>query len=166
MDPFLYLTTTPLAYWHWLAIGFLLMALELILPGVFLLWIGLAAVIVGVVAGIFGLEVLAAQLAVFAVLVLSIVVGVRKYRDKIMGKPSDQPTLNDRTAALIGKEYVATEALINGRGRLKIGDSWWSAETTAAETLPAETRVKIIKAESGVLVVEKVQKTLIKYNIN
>ena len=41
---------STLGTWNWLIFGFILMALELAAPGVFLFWLGLAALLVGLLS--------------------------------------------------------------------------------------------------------------------
>ena len=41
---------STLGTWNWLIFGFILMALELLAPGIFLFWLGLAALLVGLVS--------------------------------------------------------------------------------------------------------------------
>ena len=62
--------------------------------------------------------------------------------------------LNRRTRRLIGREAVLTQAIVNGRGRIAIEDSWWSVE---GPDLPEASRVRIIGAKGSVLAVEPVQ---------
>jgi membrane protein implicated in regulation of membrane protease activity len=116
---------SQLGPWNWMALGFVLLILEILVPGVFLLWIGLAALIVG------GLSLLlwdasfwAWQLQVVLFLALSIACAL--IGKKIMGNRgdvTDQPLLNQRGAQLIGRIATLTEPIVDGRGRVKIGDT-------------------------------------------
>lgn len=137
--------SSELGPWNWMVLGFVLLALEIVLPGFFLLWIGLAALIVGAVslflwdAGFWTWHV---QVLLF--LVLSLVCAyVGKRVMKTSGDMSDQPLLNQRGAQLIGRVATLTEPIANGRGRVRIGDTMWRV---SGPDLPAGARVKVIGA--------------------
>ena len=81
----------------------------------------------------------------------SIVVYVKYFRDK--ERPSDQPLLNRRGEQLVGQVYVLDQALVDGRGRIKIGDAYWTAE---GEDLPQGARVRVVSAHNMSLQVRAV----------
>ncbi|HEY6632761.1 MAG TPA: NfeD family protein [Rhizobiaceae bacterium] len=131
--------------WNWMVLGFVLLTLEILLPGVFILWIGLAALIVGAAslmlwdASFWSWEV---QVVTFLALALvSAIVG-----KKIMGSArdtSDQPLLNRRGEQLVGRTATLTEPITDGRGRVKIGDTVWRV---SGPDLPAGTKVRVTSA--------------------
>ena len=131
--------------WNWMVLGFVLLALEILVPGVFLLWIGLAALIVGALSLMLweaSFWVWEFQVVVF--LALSLVSAFAG--KKIMGgrgNDSDQPLLNKRGAQLIGRTATLSEPITNGRGRIKIGDTMWRV---AGPDLPAGTTVRVTSA--------------------
>ena len=134
----------------WAAIALLLFAAEAMAPGAFMLWLGFAAVVVflGVLL-VPGIPVLA-QAAIFVVLsFVSIQVYRRWFRKR--EKPSDQPALNRRTAALVGRVVPLERAIVDGRGRVQIADAFW--EVTGPE-LPVGAHVRVIGAEGMTLTVE------------
>lgn len=67
------------------------------------------------------------------------------------GGKSDHPFLNKRSAKFVGDTYTLDEPIVNGKGRMKVGESWWRVE---GPDLPAQTRVKVIAASGVVLKVE------------
>jgi hypothetical protein len=143
-----------IVFWHWLAFGAFLLIVELLAPGVFFLWMAQAAAITGVL--LFFLPSLGweAQIAVFSVLsVLSVALARRFVKRHPIA--SDQPLLNRRTAHYIGRVFTLDRPIINGQGKLKIDDSLWKIR---GEDCEAGTQVKVVDADSVVLVVRKANK--------
>ena len=134
----------------WAAIALLLFAAEALAPGAFMLWLGFAAVVVFVVVLFFsGIPVLA-QAAIFVVLsFVSIQVYRRWFRKR--EKPSDQPALNRRTVALIGRVVPLERAIVDGHGRVQIADAFWEV---AGPDLPAHAHVRVTGADGMTLTVE------------
>ena len=134
----------------WAAVALLLFAAEAMAPGAFMLWLGLAAAVVFVVVLLFsGIPVLA-QVAIFIVLsFVSIQVYRRWFRNR--EKPSDQPALNRRTAALVGRVVPLERAIVDGRGRVQIADAYWDV---AGPELPAGVPVRVTGADGMTLQVE------------
>jgi inner membrane protein len=130
----------------WLSIGLVLCIAEMIVPGVFLMWLGIAALLTGLIVFLVPIP-LAAQLALFAVLaVASVYIGRRWSASAEI--PSDDPMLNDRLARLVGEPVVVEDAIVGGRGRVRVGDSVWPATGPDA---PAGTRLTVTGASGGVL---------------
>ena len=145
-----------LGSWLWWIIGLVLLILEIILPGVFMLWFGIAAIIVGTISLTLGESALwpwQAQLIAFAVLSLVSAVVGRKYWYNTH-PDTDQPNLNERGAQMIGKISTLTDPLENGRGRVKLGDTIWRV---VGPDLPAGSQVKVVDIEAGTLRVEAVE---------
>jgi hypothetical protein len=147
---------STLLFWHWWVLGLVLVVIEMIAPGFFLLWIGLAAGVTGVILVILdkGMGVGVAwevQFLIFGVLAIGSVVAARSYfrRNPIV---SDDATLNRRGAQYIGRIFSLDEAIVNGVGKVKVGDSWWRAE---GPDLPAGERVKVVGVDGTMLKVEK-----------
>lgn len=141
---------TELMVWGGLAL--LLIAAESLIPGVFLLWLGLAAaaVFVGLLL-VPGVEPIWQAVAFVLLAFGAIAAYVKFFRDK--EQPSDQPLLNRRGQQLVGQVFVLDQAIVDGRGRLKIGDAFWTAE---GEDLPQGTRVRIVSADNMSLQVRAV----------
>ena len=136
-------------HWVWLIAAALLGVGELIMPGVFLIWLATAAAITGVTTLVFGVA-LGLQLGLFAILSLvAFTVGRRWYRDNPV--PSEDPLLNDRMARLIGETVVVVSPIENGRGRVTVRDTVWLASGPDAEI---GTRVRVVGAEGSCLKVE------------
>lgn len=136
-------------HWVWLLAAMALAVAELIVPGVFLIWLAAAAALTGLAALIFGLP-LAFQFAVFALLAIaSVYLGRRWYTNNPV--ESSDPLLNERGARLIGRTVIVAEAVDEHRGRVRIGDSEWSARGGPA---PVGEQVRILGVEGNCLRVE------------
>jgi inner membrane protein len=139
---------SALGSWNWPIAGFILMTLELILPGVFLFWIGLAAVFVGIVSFVVHPS-WQAQLLLFAVFsAAAVLLGRRIMRRSTHDEAS--PFLNRRAEALVGREFTLEKPIIDGVGTVRIGDTFWRV---AGPDAPAGTKVKIVHAEGANLTV-------------
>ena len=128
--------------WNWMVLGFALLALEILVPGVFLLWIGLAALIVGALSLMLwnaNFWIWEIQILVFLVLALICAFGGKRFMGS-HGDDSDQPLLNRRGDQLIGRTATLTEPIENGRGRIKIGDTMWRV---SGPDLPAGSKVRV-----------------------
>ncbi len=131
--------------WNWLALGLVLLALEIFAPGVFLLWIGLAALIVGTLSLILwsaAFWVWQAQVIVFLALALICAFAGKKIMGK-RGDRTDQPLLNRRGEQLVGRLATLSEPIVDGRGRVRIGDTMWRV---SGPDLPTGTRVRVVAA--------------------
>ncbi|WP_420141289.1 NfeD family protein [Sphingomonas sp.] len=135
--------------WAWLVGGVVLAIAELAVPGIFLIWIGAAAILTGFATMAFGPP-LPAQLGLFAALAVLAVYLSRHVLDRV---PiiSDDPLLNEGTARLIGRVVTVVEPIERGEGRVRVGDGVWTATGPDAS---AGTRVEIIRAIGARLVVE------------
>jgi membrane protein implicated in regulation of membrane protease activity len=135
--------------WLWTIGGVLLLIAEIIAPGVFLVWIGIAAIVTGLFALLFGIGV-AGQLGLFALYaVLAVMAGRRFYAVK--GVEHSGPGLNNPSARLIGRRVVVVQPVDEDSGRVRVGDSEWSARGGPAE--PGQ-KVRITAVEGNCLIVE------------
>jgi len=133
----------------WACLALLLIAAEVIAPGVFMLWLGMAAgVVFAVVLLVPGIP-RPLQALGFIVLSFAFIAVYRRYfrkRDEL----SDQPLLNRRAEQFVGKVFVLDSAIVNGFGKIKVGDALW---TVAGPELAAGSRVRVTGADSMVLTV-------------
>lgn len=139
-------------YWWWFSAGAILMVLELVTPGVFFMWIGFGAFITGIIAAIFPSAAPAFLGFIFAVLsVISVFVG-----KKIMLKKSgnEDTGLNNRMVQYIGQVYQVYEPIVDGRGKISVGDTLWLA--SARTDIAANTAVKVVGVHGTTLEVEPV----------
>jgi membrane protein implicated in regulation of membrane protease activity len=140
--------------WSWIILGVALLAAEILIPGAYLLWIGIAALLTGTLSFQLweaGFWVWQVQVMVFlALTVLCAVAGKRVMRSS-RGEESDQPLLNLRDQQLIGRTATLEEPISEGRGRVRIGDTTWRV---SGPDLPSGTRVRVIASSNGDLTVE------------
>ena len=137
-------TFIALGNWNWLILGILLMGVEALAPGVFMLWLGLAALIVGVLS--FGVTISwQMQLVGFALLAISMVPLWRHFAARASGREDNQ-FLNRRTQQLVGQEATLETPIVDGFGTIKLGDTVWRVEGPA---LDAGVRVKIEQADGA-----------------
>lgn len=134
--------------WTWFILGLLLLGLEVIAPGSILLWFGLSALVVGVIALVFdpGWQVL---VSIFLVLsVVSLLIG-RRMMLKLASETGD-PGLNQRGSRYIGREFTLQKPLREGAGNLSIDDTIWRI---TGPDLPAGTKVRVESIDGARLVV-------------
>ena len=134
----------------WAAVALLLFAAEALAPGAFMLWLGFAAVVVFVVVFLVPGIPMLAQVAAFIALSF---VSIQIYRKYFRGRQrqSDQPAVNRRAAALVGRVVPLERAIVNGQGRVQIADAYWAV---TGPDLPAGVPVKIVAADGMSLQVE------------
>ena len=140
---------STLGTWNWLIFGFILMALELTAPGVFLFWFGLAALLVGLVSFAVHPQ-WQAQLLMFALFALAAVPVWRRLASSHSRSSQSNPFLNKRTAALVGREFTLEKPIIDGSGTVRIDDTIWRV---AGPDAPAGSRVKVIRVDGANLTV-------------
>jgi hypothetical protein len=139
------------AYWHWWVLAALLVVFEMIAPGAFLLWLGVAAALVGAVLLVApGLD-WGVQLLLFAVLALVAFAGWRKYGRRIPDRPTDEPLLNRRGSQYVGRLFTLDEPIVNGYGKIRVDDTTWKI---VGPELAAGTRVKVVGVDGTILKVE------------
>lgn len=137
------------APWSWIIAGLVLLALELVVPGGFLLWMGIAGILTGLLV-LFQPLAWPIQWLIFGVLSLvSILIWVRLTRNR--AAQTDRPLLNQRAEHFIGHEAVLDQPIVGGFGRLSLGDTIWRI---AGPDLPRGQKVRIVGAEGNVLRVE------------
>ncbi len=137
-------------FWHWLVLGLLLMLVELALPSTYFLWMGLAALVVGVVFWLIPGMGFDAQVILFAVLSVSAIIVSKRYL-KRHPIESDRPMLNVRGAQNIGRIATLHEPIINGVGKVHLDDTLWKV---FGPDLPLNTRVRIVAVDGISLRVE------------
>ena len=142
-----------LSFWDWLALGTVLLILEVFGAGGYLLWIGMAAAAVGVSTFIVPSMPWELQFLLFGLLsIATALYWWRRQRSAV--RPSDQPNLNLRGQELIGKTFVVHEAIVDGRGKIKVADGVWMARGPDAAL---GSRVRVVGQQGAILLVETVE---------
>src|ERR1700743_1794966 len=125
------------------------MALELVAPGVFLFWLGLAALLVGLVSFVLHPS-WQTQLLMFAVFAaIAVPVWLRLAKSNRSASVSN-PFLNKRADALVGREFTLEKPIIDGAGTVRIDDTIWRV---AGPDAPAGSRVKVVSVDGANLTV-------------
>lgn len=138
--------------WSWMVLGLVLLAAEIFMPGVFLIWIGIAAIIVGCISLFFWSDpfwVWQLQILVFAVLAVAVAIIGRRVMKR--SGESDEPLLNKRGESLVGRTATLSEPIAEGRGRIRIDDTTW---VVSGPNLPVGARVKVVESTGRELRVE------------
>jgi membrane protein implicated in regulation of membrane protease activity len=137
------------AHWVWLTLGVLLAGLEMLVPGVYLVWLGIAAIITGVMTGLLALS-LPLQVVDFVFLSLIIAFSARRFLSESPIRGAD-PLMNRRGARMVGEIAMVVQAIEHGSGRVHIGDSEWNVR---GPDVAAGERVRITGTDGATLLVE------------
>ena len=138
-------------YWVWIAVGLALAVLEILVPGVYLIWLAGAALITGGLSFLFDfgwpLEIIS-----FVSLALIAVYSARRYLSQ---RPiiSSDPLLNQRGGRMVGEIALVVQPIESGSGRVKVGDSEWIAR--GPDTAVGE-RMRISGNDGAILLVEPI----------
>ncbi len=138
-------------FWHWWILALALIIAETLLPGTFFLWMGVSALVLGVLAWLIPAMGWEMQLMLFAVLSLVAIVGWRMWQRRHPDE-RDQPMLNRRGEQYIDRVFVLETAIENGFGKVRVGDSLWRVKGKDAA---AGTKVRVTAADGIVLVVKR-----------
>lgn len=139
-----------MTYWHWFILAAILIILEVFAPGAFMLWIGIAAGVVGALLYFMPTMTWEYQFIVFSIASVGSIIAWRSYRNK---NPitTDEPTLNRRSAQYIGRTFTLEAPITNGIGKIRVDDSTWKIE---GDDCPAGTKIKVVGIENTVFRVE------------
>ena len=140
-----------LQFWHWWILGLMLAVVEVLAPGAFFMWFGLAAGVTGLILLVLPALDWHYQLLAFAVLAVAAVIAGRSVmrRQTRLRAPS---SLNRRGEQYVGRVFTVEQAIVNGRGSIRVDDSIWRAE---GPDTAADESVRVVKAGSSVLRVER-----------
>jgi membrane protein implicated in regulation of membrane protease activity len=144
----------PLHYVWWV-LALILIAGEVLIPGYFLLWIGIAAAAMGVIVLVLpSLGVLPQAIGFVVLAFISCILYWRFVRPRLeRDAAADSMLLNRRGARMIGQRYVLETAIINGRGKARVGDGQWLVE---GPDLPSGATVEVVGVEGTTLKVRAV----------
>lgn len=140
-----------LDFWGWWIMGLILIILEVFAPSTFFLWLGISAGIVGIIA--FFAPGLSWQYewTIFAIVAIASIVLSRQFFRKNPGV-EDNLTLNRRGAQYVGRQFILSEAIRNGRGKIHVDDSQWSVE---GEDMEVGETVLVTGTDGTILIVER-----------
>ena len=138
------------AHYFWWILGIGLVAVEMLAPGFFLMWIGFAALAMGFVMWFVPTLGGVPQILLFTALALASCVVWWRLLRKQDDKPDAASSLNRRGDQLVGRRYVLETAIENGRGKARVGDSLWLVE---GPDLPVGASVEVTGGHGATLVV-------------
>ncbi|MCF7482663.1 NfeD family protein [Vibrio sp. J1-1] len=142
-----------ITFWHWLALGFGLLAVELLGTAGYFLWLGLSALLVGILLSLMPIS---WQLQWLSFATFSLVTTWLWWRRQWKKDKQDDQSrdLNQKYKQLIGQTLTIDEDFSVGLNRIHVADTTWSAQSD--QPLPAGTRVKIVAVKGIILVIEPV----------
>jgi len=138
---------SDLGFWAWYIAAVLFILIEIALPGVVFLWLGIAAVIAGCALLLIPDLGWQSQFLIFAICAVVSVVVSRIY---LWRRPikTDRPTLNRRGEQYIGRRVTLKEPIVDGRGRIHVDDSYWKVE---GPDLEAGKLVMVVESDGPIL---------------
>ncbi|MEL6873221.1 MAG: NfeD family protein [Pseudomonadota bacterium] len=137
--------------WNWMILALALFVLELFVPGVHFIWFGIAATIVTALALAFDIP-WQFQAILFALIAISSVFVMRRYV-RWSDANTDEPHLNARAESYVGRTVTVARAFSGGRGKVRVGDTIWSAE---GPDLGQGAQARVVSVSGTVLVVEAI----------
>ncbi len=136
----------------WAVVTLLLFAAEAMAPGAFMLWLGIASVVVFLGVLLVPVEIpILVQVAAFIVLSFVSIQVYRKWFRKFEPQ-SDRPHLNQRANSLVGHVTPLEQAIVNGHGRVQIADAYWEVQ---GPDLAAGTPVRVVAVDGMTLKVQQ-----------
>ena len=139
-----------LGAWAWIILGVLLIGVELLAPGAFFVWLGLAAIVTGLLDALLGLSWQTAAL-LFALLSVGAVILGRFVTRSTMQPETQAAPLNQRGQSLVGRVFTLETPIKDGEGRIRVDDSSW--RVTGADRF-AGAKVRVVRIEGSTLVVD------------
>ena len=135
--------------WHWAVLGIALLILEILAPGVFFMWMGIAAGLVALLTWLVSDLSWQVQTLAFAGLsIVSVVIGRKWLNPRAVD--SEEPTLNRRGEQYVGRVFTLEQPIVNGEGKIRVDDTTWKIR---GEDCPAGTRVNVYGVDGVVLLV-------------
>ncbi|KHL24473.1 membrane protein [Croceibacterium mercuriale] len=137
------------AHWAWITLGLVLAGTEMLVPGVYLIWLALAALATGVLTAVVEPS-LPVQIIDFVALSLIAVFSARRF---LQSRPLEgpDPLLNRRGMQMVGQSALVVQAIAHGQGRVRLGDGEWLAE---GPDMAEGQRVRVVATRGTVLLVE------------
>jgi membrane protein implicated in regulation of membrane protease activity len=136
--------------WAWIILGVILIGVELLAPGSFFLWLGLAAIATGLLDAALGLSWQAAALLFALLSVGAVILGRFVTRSKTQPDAAAMP-LNQRGQSLVGRVFTLETPIKDGEGRIRVDDSSW--RVTGVDRF-AGAKVRVVRVEGSTLVVD------------
>jgi len=140
--------------WGWMSFGVILMLLELFVPGTFMVWFGFGAILTGLWVALLAPLSAGMQILIFTLMsVISVIFGFFVY-GKLFGKNKENAgDLRTGAKRFIGQTFIVSEAIKDGNGKLKVGDTVWLAK--AQNDIEKDEKVIVKDVKGTILIVEK-----------
>jgi hypothetical protein len=138
-----------LGSWNWFILAALLFLVEVLAPGMFMMWLGLSAILVGIISSAVVWS-WSAQIIAFAVFAIAAVPAWRYFARKVE-QPTGSPFLNRRADGYVGRVFILDKPIVGGIGNVRIDDTIWRV---SGPDCPAGSRVKVAHADGANLTVE------------
>ncbi|MBO6781803.1 MAG: NfeD family protein [Alphaproteobacteria bacterium] len=142
-------------FWHWWALGVLLIGIEVFAASTLLLWPAISAFVLGGILLVDPNFDWRFQLLLFAVLAIGSSIGWQMWLRK-HPTATDHPMLNTRGRSYVGRRVTLVEGLDNGRGRIRIDDTWWQAAVEDGATLKPGGVIEVADTDGATLIVRPV----------
>jgi membrane protein implicated in regulation of membrane protease activity len=139
-----------LGAWAWIILGVVLIGVELLAPGAFFLWLGLAAIGTGLLDAMLNLSWQASALLFAVLCVAAVILGRFVTHSKGQTEPQAE-LLNQRGQSLVGRVFILEAPIKDGEGRIRVDDSSW--RVTGADRF-AGAKVRVVRVEGSTLVVD------------
>ena len=148
---------SEISAWHWASLGIILLILETLGAAGFLIGSAIAAFLMAAVISIAPDLNWKWQLAIFSSsAIIFSVIYLKRFAN--FNENSDQPNLNNRAALHIGKRIQLKEPVINGEGRVQIGDTFWKIKSPDLIDIDIEHHVEVTNTEGMTLIVKEIKK--------
>lgn len=140
-------------FWYWWVLALMLLAVELVAPGFFFLWMSAAGFVTGCLTFLFPGTPENVQIIEFSVLSI-ISIGAWRYFAKKYPIETDRPLLNKRGEQYVGRVFNLYEPIENGQGKIKVDDTIWKVHGPDCDI---QTKVRVVSVNGTVFEVEKVE---------
>jgi membrane protein implicated in regulation of membrane protease activity len=139
-------------WWHWVVLGLFLVLIELAAAGGFyVVFFGIAAILVGLLASVHAAGPVAVQIILFSVLSVA---SLLLFRDALVSHFQGDPRAL-QIDQLVGETAIVTEELAPGSvGKVELRGTQWSARTSTGAVLPRGTRCRVTSVDGLTLSVE------------
>lgn len=145
---------TEISAWHWASLGIILLIMEILGTAGFLIGSAIAAFLMAAIISIVPDMNWKWQLAVFSsTAIIFSIIYLKRFAN--FNENSDQPNLNNRAAQLIGKRYTLNEAIVNGQGKIQVGDTFW--KISCDDELQESTSIEVTGIDGMTLIVKRVE---------
>lgn len=141
---------------NWVIAGLILSVLELLVPGVYLIWFGFAAFLMSAVAYFAPQMLITTQLIWFALFSAVFALGgffTYRYIFTKIKEPEEYKNLNDTAEQFVGRTVTVAEDCVDNQTKVKIGDTFWLAYCEKPIKKGESAKVVAVK-DSLILVIE------------